>query len=513
MNVAAWVFRWGQARPENTALARGEGVYADYATFARHVAGLARSLRDDCGCRPGDRAAIIMSNCPEYLEALFGAWHGGLVVVPINARLHPTEIAWILENSQASVVITDSDLANEVAPLAESVPSLRKVVVAPGAEWRQLVSAPGATLAEREPDDPAWIFYTSGTTGRPKGATLTHRNLLAMSLSYFADIDPIRSSDAILHVGPLSHGSGLYALPHVARGAACVVPETRGFDPAEIVHLISRWQGVSLFAAPTVTRRLAAEVDGMDLTSLKTIVYGAAPMYLADLRMAIDVFGPRLSQIYGQGESPMTITALDQSDHADSTGPRWVERLQSVGLPRTDVEVRIVDPDDEQLPVHEVGEVVVRGDVVMSGYWNDAKATAEALRGGWLHTGDMGSFDEHGYLTLRDRLKDVIISGGINVYPREVEEVLVDHPGVREAAVLGAPDPEWGEAVVAFVVPERLDARPTVEELDRSCLDRIARFKRPREYKFVEQLPKNNYGKVVKRDLRWSLEQHATSDP
>jgi long-chain acyl-CoA synthetase len=259
---------------------------------------------------------------------------------------------------------------------------------------------------------------------------------------------------------------------------------------------------MSMFAAPTMVKRLAGDpaVAAADLSHLKTIIYGGAPMYLADLEHALDVFGPRLAQIYGQGETPMTITGLSKADHAERDHPRWRERLQSVGFPRTDVEVRVVDEDDRPLASGEVGEVVVRGGVVMAGYWRQPEATAEALRGGWLHTGDVGSFDDDGFLTLRDRSKDLIISGGMNIYPREVEEALLCHPRVAAAAVVGRPDPEWGESVVAFVVSE--GTAPSTEELDRTCLERIARFKRPKEYRFVDALPTNNYGKVLKRELR-----------
>jgi len=363
-------------------------------------------------------------------------------------------------------------------------------------------------LVDRRPEDPAWLFYTSGTTGRPKGATLTNRNLLMASLSYFADIDPVSPGDCILHAAPLSHGAGLYGLPHVAHGAVSVIPHSGGVDGDEIAALLGRWSGMSCFAAPTMVKRLTADqaIRSANLCNLKTIVYGGAPMYLADLEDALAVFGPRLVQIYGQGESPMTITALSKADHADRDHPRWRERLQSVGTPRTDVEVRVVDGDGRTCPPGESGEIVVRGDVVMAGYWNQPDATAEALRDGWLYTGDVGSFDTDGYLTLRDRSKDLIISGGMNIYPREVEEALLRHPGVQAAAVVGRPDPEWGEAVVAFVVAADVAAAPTAEDLGRTCLDNIARYKRPKEYRFVEALPTNNYGKVVKRELRNRLQ-------
>ena len=422
-----------------------------------------------------------MRNRPEYLEALYAIWHAGLVAVPVNARLHRDEIAFILQDSGTAVVVADAEHADDVPSTA---------VIAPGEQWTRITAGSPAPLVDRGPDDPAWLFYTSGTTGKPKGATLTNRNLLMCSLSYFADIDPVSAQDAILHAAPLSHGSGLYGLPHVARGAVSVFPHSGGVDPGELAALIQHWPGTSFFAAPTMVRRLAAA----EVPAPRTIIYGGAPMYLADLEVALEHFGPCLAQIYGQGETPMTITALSKADHAERRG------LESVGTARTDTEVRVIDDDGRELPFGEVGEIVVRGDVVMAGYWNQPDATAETLRGGWLHTGDVGSFDEAGYLTLRDRSKDLIISGGMNIYPREVEEALLQHEGVEAVAVVGRPDPEWGETVVAFVVPVQ-DA-PPVDELDRTCLDRIARYKRPKDYRFVDALPTNNYGKVVKRELR-----------
>jgi len=489
LNPAVWVARHGRLRPDAPALADGERVHATWAAFAGRTAAAAAGLRDDFGLVSGDRVAILMRNRPEYLEALFAIWHAGLVAVPVNARLHRDEIAFILADSGTGVVVTDPEHAGDVSTAA--------TVIAPGERWERLTNSSPAPLVDRGPDDPAWLFYTSGTTGRPKGATLTNRNLLLMSLSYYADIDAVRPQDSVLHAAPLSHGSGLYGLPHIARGAVSVIPHSGGVDADEIAALIRRWPGTSFFAAPTMVKRLAGE-KVMAGAELKTIIYGGAPMYLADLEVALDRFGPRLAQIYGQGETPMTITALSKQDHVD----RRPERLQSVGVARTDVEVRVVDDDDRELPAGETGEIVVRGDVVMAGYWNQPEATAETLRAGWLHTGDVGSFDADGYLTLRDRSKDLIISGGMNIYPREVEEALLQHEGVEAVAVVGRPDPEWGETVVAFVVPADGAAPPSVEELDRTCLERIARYKRPKDYRFLDALPTNHYGKVVKRELR-----------
>jgi acyl-CoA synthetase (AMP-forming)/AMP-acid ligase II len=275
------------------------------------------------------------------------------------------------------------------------------------------------------------------------------------------------------------------------------------FDVTAITDVIRQHPQVSLFAAPTMLTRLvhAPEIAAADLRNLRTIYYGGGPMYVADLERALEIFGPRLYQLYGQGESPMTITGLSQRFHADSAYPRWRERLGSCGVARTGVLVRVVDDDGRDVPPDEIGEVITRSDCVMDGYWENADANAETLRGGWLHTGDLGSMDEDGLLTLRDRSKDMIISGGSNIYPREIEEVLLRHPDLVEASVVGRPHPDWGEEVVAFLVP-RAGAVVAAAELDRLCLDHIARFKRPRDYRFVEALPKNNYGKILKTELR-----------
>jgi acyl-CoA synthetase (AMP-forming)/AMP-acid ligase II len=506
MNLAAWLRRNGRSFGDRPAISLGPAVHATYAQWATRAAALAGALARQPFYRPGERVAIAMTNQPAYLEALFAIWHAGLVAVPINAKLHREEFRYILGHSGARLCFASADLAETVAPLAGALQDLARVVVAGDAEWCRYLAGDSAALVERRPEDAAWIFYTSGTTGRPKGATLSNRNLTAMCLAYYSDVDPIAPDDAILHAAPLSHGSGLYGLPHVAKAANNVIAQSSHFDPAEIAALLQRWPRTSLFAAPTMLTRLVAHegFSSSDLKNLKAITYGGGPMYVADLLKALEVMGPRLVQIYGQGESPMTITALSRAYHADRTHPRWRERLGSVGLPFTGVELRIVDSEDRDLAVGENGEVLVRGDTVMAGYWQDDTASAETLRGGWLHTGDVGALDAEGFLTLRDRSKDMIISGGSNIYPREVEEVLLRHPALAEVSVVGRPHADWGEEVVAFIV-----LRPGMEaeeaELDRLCLAAIARFKRPRAYRFLAALPKNNYGKVLKTALRQKL--------
>jgi long-chain acyl-CoA synthetase len=355
----------------------------------------------------------------------------------------------------------------------------------------------------RDIDDLAWLFYTSGTTGRPKGVMLSHGNLVAASTCYLIDVDPATPRDASLYAAPISHGAGLYNFPHTRMGGRHVVPESGGFDPDEVLNLARQLDNVVMFGAPTMVRRLvdAAKRRGENGEGIRTIIYGGGPMYLADIREAIAVMGQRFVQIYGQGESPMTITALGREWHMKTDHPRYLERLASVGTAQSVMSVRITDKDGQPLPAGETGEVEAKGTAVMLGYWNNPKANTETLKDGWLRTGDVGRLDQDGFLTLSDRSKDVIISGGTNIYPREVEEALLTHADVREVSAIGVPDPDWGEIVVACVVLEK-GAAPDDAKLDAHCLASIARFKRPKRYVYLDALPKNNYGKVLKTELR-----------
>jgi acyl-CoA synthetase (AMP-forming)/AMP-acid ligase II len=319
-------------------------------------------------------------------------------------------------------------------------------------------------------------------------------------MNCLADIHSFQPEDVVLHAAPLTHGSGMYLLPALARGSRNLVL-TGSFDPARLFSVVREERvTVIAFIAPT---QVVAMIDhpaaaAADMSSLKAVVYGGGPMYVRHIRRALELWGPIWVQLYGQGETPMTGTYLRQLDHVGS-GEEQARRLGSIGIPRTDVELRVFDSEDRPLPPGEVGELVVRGPTVMRGYWGNPGATAEALRGGWLHTGDVGYADPDGYLHLVDRAKDMIVSGGNNVYAREVEEALLAHPAVSEVAVIGVPDSYWGEAVHAIVVA---GAPVTAEDLVAHCRERLAAYKRPRSVAFVESLPKNAYGKVLKRELR-----------
>ena len=502
MNIAALLHNAATTFGERPAIAVGTGILQDYAGLASRVARLATGFRQKLGLATGARVALAMSNCPAYLEALFAIWHAVLVAVPINAKLHAKEVAFILADCGAELCLVTDDLAAPIAREAAALGCKTGWICVERPEYAALLLEP-APYVDRGRDDLAWLFYTSGTTGKPKGAMLSHQNLQLMSWSYLCDFDQLTERDSILHLGPQSHAAGLLALAHVARASLHILPESGTFEPDEIAALIDANESLTFFAAPTMLRRLveSPRVAASTLSHVRSILGGAAPFYAEDIRRGLDLFGMKFTNGYGQGECPCTITAMPKRFYTPDID---ADRLVSVGTARTGVEVRVVDGAGAELPPGECGEILVRSDIVMRGYWNNAAATAQALAGGWLHTGDIGRMDAGGFLWLLDRSKDLIISGGSNIYPREVEDVLLGAPGVLEVAVVGEPDPEWGENVVAFIVA-RSGAAPTVAALDELCLGNLARFKRPKRYVFLDALPRNSTGKVLKTALRSSL--------
>lgn len=485
---------------QNVAVFSGAKAAATYRQLDAAASLRARRLLLNMGLRRGDRVVLFAANCVEYVECLFACWYAGLVATPVNARLHPRELAYIMNDTRAKICFSTADLADsarEAARLCET-----GVEILAAAEDPYTDSDALADIAETSPDDAAWLFYTSGTTGRPKGAMLTHRNLLAMTMSCLAEVVRVRPGDAIIHAAPMSHGSGLYILPHVAAMGAQVIPESGGFDPAEAWALIGAHRRCVLFAAPTMVDRLATYAENHEVNSdnLKRIVVGGAPFYTDSAKRAIARIGPKIVQIYGQGETPMTISVLPAAACSDPDEERQERRFASVGYPHAILEVMVADAEGRRCSPGAIGEILVKGDTVMKGYWEDPDATRVALKDGWLHTGDLGAFDEEGFLFLKGRCKELIISGGSNIYPSEVEDILLLHPDVASAAVIGRPHREYGEEVVAFVAP-RPGAALDEAVLDAWCIQHIARFKRPRVYRFVDCLPQNAYGKVLKTEL------------
>lgn len=504
MNIADLLHRTAQLTPDAPAVSFGDSLVHDWSGLRARVARLAGGLRGLENVVPGARIGLAMKNSPQYIELMWAAWHAGLCIVPMNAKLHPREFAFILENCGVTHCFASADLVHSLSDtLATQGRGRIQVIDADSADYERLAAHEPIPMAAVADNDPAWLFYTSGTTGRPKGATLTHASLLAMVLRYYVDIDALDGRDCMIHVAPLSHASGLYSVPHIACGSHQIIPESQGFDPAELFGLLEHNPSATFFNAPTMLTRLidAPGVRNARIEHIRTIFYGGAPMYLENLKKALATLGPCLLQAYGQGETPNTITSLAKSLHVDDGHPRWEQRLASVGVARTGVEVRVVNEDGIDLSTGKIGEIICRSDVTMSGYWNNPEATLRSLRDGWLWTGDMGVLDEDGFLTLKDRSKDVIISGGSNIYPREVEEVLLQHPSILEVSVVGRHHDDWGEEVVAFVVA-RAGSIVDDEELNHLCLENIARFKRPKAYIHLDELPKNSYGKIPKTTLR-----------
>lgn len=500
MNLAHWLERRAQVSPDWPALFWGMDCVATYGEFWANAQAVAGWLGAQ-GVKPGDRVAIFMKNMPDYLTVFYGIWTAGAAVVPINAKLHGREAAFILENSGAQIVFATDELGEALA----EAKAPGRVVLVSGRIFDEVRShAPMLVPHPRAPGDLAWLFYTSGTTGKPKGVVITHRMLASMSLCYTIDVDQVMASDSTLYAAPMSHAAGIYNMLHVRAGARHVCPVSGGFEPEEIFDLAAHFGSMQLFAAPTMVQRMTqvGKSLGRSGEGLRTVVYAGGPMYNADIIEAVEHFGSVFVQIYGQGECPMGITALTREDIADRRHPDWAARLQSVGRAQSVVEVAIGDAAGHRLPDGDHGEIMVRGDIVMPGYWQNEEATKKTLVNGWLMTGDMGFMNADGYVTMQDRSKDMIITGGSNVYPREVEEVLLMDPNVQEASVVGRPHPEWGEEVVAFVVGDVDPAR-----LDALCLDNIARFKRPKAYIELDGLPKNNYGKVLKTELRARFSQ------
>ncbi len=509
MNIGHLLTKSARAYPHKLAVAYGSAKW-NYTQFNSRANRLVNTLYR-LGIRQGDNIALLQYNNPEMLVSMFACFKAGCGAVPINFRLHPNEFSFIIDHSDAKAVILSPEFNKALMDCRERLPKVRHFITLAGAgsgmlDFEKLLSQESDQLldADVHPDDLAWLFYTSGTTGMPKGAMLTHRNLLAMTMNFYADICPgFGPDEVVLHAAPLSHGSGLYALPNIGKAASNVILEAKSFDPELVFKTIEHYRVTNMFAAPTMINVLinSPTVDKYDHGSLKALNYGGAPMLVEDLKAAIAKLGPCLVQLFGQAESPMTITYLPHKDHIVEGTPEQISRLASAGFARTDVEVRILDTHQKTLPANEMGEIVTRSDLVMKGYWRNPAATAETIVNGWLHTGDMGYMDDNGYLFIMDRSKDMIISGGENIYPREIEEVLIKHSAVREVAVIGIPDPRWGEAIKAIVaqVPQKSVSE---KELIDFCKDSIASYKKPKSIDFVDELPKNNYGKILKRELR-----------
>lgn len=438
------------------------------------------------GLKKGDRIGIIMSNRAEHIELDLATAIGGFIKVPINYRLHPKEVEYILENADVKVLIGEEEHLKLVHTTSE------KILI--GSEYEEWVTSQEGNEPEIHTgeEDLFAIMYTSGTTGKPKGVMLSHRNMIsgALSLSLVCEIT---SDDVVGHVAPLTHGSNF--LSHVSWlfGLTQIVFDK--FDPQEFLNDVEKEKVSIIFMVPTMVNLMIQnpDFDANKLKNIKSINMAGSPIAASKLKQAIEKAGPIFIETYGQVEAPMTITVMPRHELAN--------RLESCGAVGPFVEMKIVDDNGAEVSQGEIGEIICKGPLVMKGYWRNEKATNETLVDGWLHTGDLGWVDENGYLYIVDRKKDVIISGGLNIYPREIEEVLNKHDGIKETCVIGKPSEKWGEAVVAYCV---LNEGATVdpEELLELCKNHLASYKKPKEIHIVEALPKSSYGKILKREMK-----------
>ena len=510
MNLARLLTHTARLFPDHVALIHGEQRWTWRKVDAR-VDAMVDALRAR-GLKKGDRILVHSRNNLQMFESCWVAFRLGCVWVPTNFRLTPPEVAYLGASSGAVAMIAESAFAGHVDVVRAATPTLTQVVwigAAPDgqADYESLVQQhqgqhpAEATVAT---DDPLWFFYTSGTTGRPKAAVLTHGQMAFVVTNHLADLIPgTTERDCSIAVAPLSHGAGIHMLLNVARGAATVLMPGETLDPERFWQLVEQHRVSNLFTVPTIVKRLVEHdsVDRHDHRSLRYLIYAGAPMYRADQKLALQKLGPVLVQYFGLGEVTGCITVLPADMHsADDDDPN--AHIGSCGRPRTGMEVAVLDAQLQAVPTGSVGEICCRGPAVFAGYHGDAEATAKALRGGWFHTGDLGRLDERGLLYITGRESDMYISGGSNVYPREVEEVLLSHPGVAEVAVLGVPDAQWGEAGVAVVVLHEGSAALDQAGLLAHLQGRCARYRWPRQVFFWDALPKSGYGKIVKKDIR-----------
>ncbi|MFN8215010.1 MAG: long-chain fatty acid--CoA ligase [Solirubrobacterales bacterium] len=491
LNLAASLTETAARAPERVAVRLGETALT-YAALDERSARLASLLRDR-GLAAGDRVGVMLPNVPEFAIAYYGVLRAGGIVVPMNVLLKRREIAFYLEDSGAGTLLAWHGFADE-ARAGAATAGVELIEIEPAAFAELLAGAePNRELAETEPEDTAVILYTSGTTGRPKGAELTHFNLSRNAEIASRTTCEVADGDVVLGALPLFHSFGQTVGMNASVRVGATLTLVPKFDPGEALATIGRDRVTHFYGVPTMFGALLhhparAETD---TSSLRTCVTGGAAMPVEVLRGFEEAFECVVLEGYGLSET---------SPVASSNHPGMERKPGSIGTPLEDVEMKVVDENDEEVPQGEIGEIVIRGHNVMKGYWRQPEATAEAMRGGWFHSGDMARVDEDGYFFIVDRKKDLIIRGGYNVYPREVEEILYEHPKVREAAVLGLPDEEWGEEIgAAVVLHEGEEIAP--EELSAYVREQIAAYKYPRVVWFLDELPKGPTGKILKREI------------
>jgi acyl-CoA synthetase (AMP-forming)/AMP-acid ligase II len=519
MNLAHFLTQSARRFPDRTAFVWGERQWT-WRAFERRVDAMATALSMRFGISKGDRVLVHSQNCNQMFESMFACFRLGAVWVPTNFRQSPSEVAYLAEASGARGMICGAGFPDHAEACRTASPALRFVIAIGEADFGEnydaLVEAyEGQQVAEAavERDDPCWFFFTSGTTGRPKAAVLTHGQMAFVVTNHLCDLMPgTTEGDASLVVAPLSHGAGVHQLVQVARGVKTILLSSEKMQPAEAWELIEKWRVTNLFTVPTIVKLLVEDpaVERFDHSSLRYVIYAGAPMYRADQVRALKALGSVLVQYFGLGEVTGNITLLPPACHAIEDGPG--ARIGTCGFARTGMQISIQDDSGDELPAGETGEICVIGPAVFAGYYENPEANAKAFRNGWFRTGDLGHMDGEGFLYITGRASDMYISGGSNIYPREIEEKILLHPDISEVAVLGMPDPVWGEIGVAVCVA-RPGADPQGIDL-RGWLDgRMARYKLPKHVLFWDALPKSAYGKVTKKMIREEIERRGDVNP
>jgi acyl-CoA synthetase (AMP-forming)/AMP-acid ligase II len=509
MNLAHFLRQSAKRYPNEMALVWGERTWT-WAQMDARVEAMAAELTAR-GVGKGDRVLVQAKNSNQFLESMFVCFRLGAVWVPTNFRLTAEEVAYLARASSATAMICGGEFPDHARTAMEQG---IKFVISIGSsnfgdDYDALVAAHQGHLvpvAEVNRDDPCWFFFTSGTTGRPKSAVLTHGQMGFVVTNHLCDLMPgTTHRDVSLAIAPLSHGAGIHALAQVARGAKTVVPSGDRFDPEEAWRLIEQWRVTNMFTVPTILKMITEHpaAEKYDHSSLRYVIYAGAPMYREDQKRALAKLGKVLVQYFGLGEVTGNITVLPTDLHNPEDGPDT--KIGTCGFERTGMQVSIQDDNGRELPSGETGEICVCGLAVFAGYYDNPEANAKAFRNGWFCTGDLGYLDEQGFLYITGRASDMYISGGSNVYPREIEEKVLTHPAIAEVAIVGVADKLWGEVGIAVCVL-RPDAELNERELLGWLAPKVARYKLPKRVFFWDALPRSGYGKVTKKMIRTELE-------
>ena len=513
MNLANFLSQSARRHPNREGFVWGDRSWTWREIEAR-VSALAAALARR-GIGKGDRVLVHSPNCNELFESMLATFRLGAVWVPTNVRLLPSDVVYMAETSRAKAFLCHGSFPDHAEAVQSALPGLAllaRIGSGPfGAEevGDMIARELGATVrnADVQYDDPCWLFFTSGTTGRPKGAVLTHGQMTFVLTNHLCDLMPgTTEQDASLVVAPLSHGAGAHQMTQMVRGAKTVLLASDRLDVEDAWRTIERHRITNVFTVPTILKMLVEHpaADQYDHSCLRYVIYAGAPMYREDQKLALAKLGPVLVQYFGLGEVTGNITVLPPALHAMEDSP--TARIGTCGFERTGMQVQIQDAAGRELPLGEVGEICVCGPAVFAGYWENPTANAKSFRDGWFRTGDLGRMDDEGFLYITGRESDMYISGGSNIYPREIEEKILTHADVAEVAVLGVPDPKWGEIGVAVCVPRPGRTLDEAELLDWLG-GRIARYKLPRHLFIWDELPKSGYGKITKNLVRDMLEQ------